>query len=71
MDGCLLKRKLHFNGLSLLNNDELEIIKSTLSGIILTKENVPDILEAYERVKGTDLPRKISFGNIKRQTGLS
>ncbi|RAP77245.1 hypothetical protein [Paenibacillus montanisoli] len=54
--------QISISGLSLLNTDEIEIIKNTLNGIILTKENVPDIREAYERLRGTDLPRNISFG---------
>ncbi|KQO17857.1 hypothetical protein [Paenibacillus sp. Leaf72] len=53
------------SGLSIYNEDELEIISNTLKGLILTIENVPDILDAYERLEGKDLPRKISFGNLK------
>lgn len=50
--------------MSIFNEDELEIIRKTLNGLILTKENVPDILEMYERLKGMDLPSKISFGRL-------
>ncbi|XEC96406.1 hypothetical protein AB6A23_07640 [Paenibacillus tarimensis] len=55
--------------LTTFNQDELVVISNVISGLILTKENVPDIIEVYERVKGSDLPNKISFGRmIKDQT---
>jgi len=52
--------------LSLYSKDEIEIISSTLNGLILTKENVPDMLETHERLKHLDLPQKISFGRLKK-----
>ncbi|WP_308635753.1 hypothetical protein [Paenibacillus silvisoli] len=57
--------EISISGLHLLNHDEVEIIKNILNGIILTKENVPNLREAYQNLKGTDLPKKISFGHIK------
>lgn len=51
--------------LSLLSEEHLEVIRKVLGGMILTKENVPDMREAYERLKGTDLPSRISFGRIE------
>jgi hypothetical protein len=40
---------------------DLEIIKSTISGLILTRECLPDILMEY-KTKDNVLPSKISFG---------
>ncbi|NOU90210.1 hypothetical protein GC102_31360 [Paenibacillus sp. LMG 31460] len=57
--------KISTSGLSICSEDEIKIINNTLSGIILTKENVPSILEAHKRLGGTDLPQKISFGYVK------
>lgn len=51
--------------LSSLNEGQLDLISKVLSGMILTKENVPNMSEAYVRLKGTDLPRKVSFGHIE------
>jgi len=48
------------------NQDELVVISNVLTGLILTKENVPDILESYERLKGTDLPNKITFSKFAK-----
>lgn len=53
------------SGLSMYSKDEIKIISNTLNGLILTKENIPDILDSYVRLKGTDLPQKISFGHLK------
>lgn len=50
--------------LSTFNQDELAIIRNAINGLILTKENVPDIIESYERLKDTDLPQKVSFGRM-------
>ncbi|MDF2653334.1 MAG: hypothetical protein K0Q73_9139 [Paenibacillus sp.] len=50
--------------LTTFNQDELVVIRNTINGLILTKENVPDIKAAYERLKSTELPRKISFGRL-------
>lgn len=50
--------------LSTFNQDELAVIRKVINGLILTKENVPDILESYERLKDTDLPQKVSFGRM-------
>ncbi|PWW00896.1 hypothetical protein DFQ01_11141 [Paenibacillus cellulosilyticus] len=44
------------------NRDELVVINKIVAGVILTKEYVPDIKGAYERLAGTDLPSTISFG---------
>ncbi|MBP1989616.1 hypothetical protein [Paenibacillus eucommiae] len=52
------------SGLSLYSEDEIKTIKNTLNGIILTKENVPNIHEAHKRLGGKDLPQKISFGYV-------
>jgi len=46
---------------------ELELIERTLSGLLLTKENVPDIREAYERLKGANQPSRVSFGRIRAE----
>jgi hypothetical protein len=56
------------SGLSMYSNDVIKIINNTLNGLIHTKENVPDMLEAYERLKGMDLPQKISFGHQKEDS---
>lgn len=53
------------SALSKYSKDDIKIISDTLNGIILTKEYVPNIHEAYERLKDTDLPREISFGYIE------
>jgi len=50
--------------LTTFNQDELLVISKVINGLILTKEYVPDIIEAYEQVKGTDLPNKTSFGRM-------
>lgn len=57
--------QISISSLSMYSKDEIEMIKNTINGLILTKENIPNICEAYERLKGTDLPQKISFGHIK------
>ncbi|RIX60370.1 hypothetical protein D3P08_02045 [Paenibacillus nanensis] len=51
--------------LSSMSQEQLEIIKDTLNGFILTKENAPIMAEAYERYKNMDLPRKVSFGRLE------
>lgn len=51
--------------LSSLREEQLDLISKVLSGMILTKENVPDIREAYEMFRGKNLPRKVSFGNFE------
>jgi len=40
------------NGLRFMNAEELETIRGTVSGWILTRENVPDIISAYKTFKG-------------------
>jgi len=50
--------------LTTFNQDELLVISKVLSGLILTKKYVPDIVEAYEQVDGTDLPNQIHFGRL-------
>ncbi|MGM0885213.1 MAG: hypothetical protein ACQEXQ_29740 [Bacillota bacterium] len=52
--------------LSLMDEKDLLIIKSTIDGMILTTENVPDIIKEYERLKDTDLPSRVSFGHIHK-----
>ncbi|OAB35652.1 hypothetical protein PMSD_12950 [Paenibacillus macquariensis subsp. defensor] len=52
--------------LTTFNQDELVVTSNVISGLILTKENVPDFIEAYEQLKGTDLPNKISFGRMTK-----
>ncbi|CAI6052002.1 hypothetical protein [Cohnella sp. JJ-181] len=59
------------DGLNKFGATQLEIIKNALGGLILTKENVPDIREAYERLKGTDLPRSVSFGRLKDKNSFT
>ncbi|SDX04544.1 hypothetical protein [Paenibacillus sp. CF384] len=51
--------------LSTCNEDELIIIRNVINGVILTKNHVPNIVEAYERLKDTDVPRKISLGRTE------
>ncbi|MGG1658420.1 hypothetical protein [Brevibacillus sp. NRS-1366] len=46
-------------GLSLCNQDDVETIRNTLSGLILTKKYVPDMLGSREWLKGENLPQKI------------
>lgn len=53
------------SGLSICSEDEKKKIKNTLNGMILTKENFPNILEAHKRLGGKDLTQKISFGYVK------
>ncbi|NQX69098.1 hypothetical protein HQN90_23485 [Paenibacillus alba] len=48
--------------LSKMDQKDLENIKSTIGGMILTREYAPDILKAYASLKDKDLPSKISFG---------
>jgi len=43
---------------------DLEIIKSTIGGLILTRDHVPDVRISYERNKDKDLPSEISFGHL-------
>ncbi|AWP27511.1 hypothetical protein [Paenibacillus sp. Cedars] len=50
--------------LSTFNEEELVVTKNTINGLILTRENVPNLLEAYERLKNKDLPQKVSFGHL-------
>lgn len=50
--------------LSLMDEKDLLIIKSTIDGMILTIENVPDISKEYDRLKDTDLPSRVSFGHL-------
>lgn len=51
--------------LSLLSEEHLDVIGKVLGGMIFTKDNVPNMREAYERLKGTDLPSRVSFGRIE------
>lgn len=51
--------------LSSLSEEQLDLISKILSGIALTKEKIPNMSEAYVRLKGTDLPRIVSFGHIE------
>ncbi len=53
--------------LSSLGEDRLDFISKVLGGMILTKENVPDIREAYEMFKGKDLPSRVSFGRMEEK----
>ncbi|SFB22026.1 Acetyltransferase (GNAT) family protein [Cohnella sp. OV330] len=48
--------------LSKRDKNEVEIVMNVISGWILTKKHRPDIVEAYERLKDTNLPRSVSFG---------
>ncbi|OUS76989.1 hypothetical protein B1748_10475 [Paenibacillus sp. MY03] len=50
--------------LTTFSHDELVITSNVISGLILTKENVPDMIEAHEQFKGTALPNTITFGRI-------
>lgn len=61
-----LRKTIQFNAseLSSLSHEQLEMIKDTLNGFILTKEYAPNMAEAYERYKNMDLPQRISFGRI-------
>ncbi|MCM3625768.1 hypothetical protein M3194_00140 [Paenibacillus glycanilyticus] len=52
--------------LQTFTQDELVVTSNVISGLILTKENVPDIIEVYEQSKSTDLPNKISFGRMTK-----
>jgi len=54
--------QISMSALSMYSKEEMGIITNTLKGIIITKQNAPNMREAYERMKGTDVPRKISFG---------
>ncbi|RNB90241.1 hypothetical protein EDM56_06880 [Brevibacillus fluminis] len=47
-----------------LEYQDLETIKSMIGGIILTREYVPDIQNAYEGLKDNDWPSTISFGYL-------
>lgn len=53
------------SGLSALDSEELKIVNDTISGMILTKEYVPDILGQYKQMANMDLPQKIAFGRLK------
>ncbi|MDQ0897746.1 hypothetical protein [Paenibacillus sp. V4I7] len=54
--------KFSMDELSKMDQEELETIKSIIVGIIITKENAPDILMVHVRLKDNNLPSKISFG---------
>ncbi|MFD0587200.1 hypothetical protein ACFQZE_04205 [Paenibacillus sp. GCM10027627] len=61
------KRRIHHLIIELptFNQDEVIVISNVLKGLLLTKEYVPDIEKAYEQLNGTDLPNKISFGQVR------
>ena len=69
-DMLLRKFRQHFgrevsissDGLRDMNADEVESIRAAIVGLVLTKEQVPDILGMYEKVRGTQLPARASFG---------
>lgn len=44
--------------LTTFNSDELVVISNVISGVILTKEYVPDIREVYARTEGLIYPTK-------------
>lgn len=54
--------RLSADELLIMNAVQLETIEATMNGMILTKENVPDIRSVYETLNGTQLPNKVSFG---------
>ncbi|MDF2835839.1 MAG: hypothetical protein K0Q63_1479 [Paenibacillus sp.] len=58
---------VHFSveELSSLSEEQLDLINKVLNGMILTKEKVPDMREAYEMLTGTDRPSRMSFGRIE------
>ena len=45
------------------NQVELIVIRDVVNGLILTKEEYPDILQSYARLKDTDLPNTIQSLN--------
>lgn len=45
-----------------LSKDQLTTISQVLSGMILTKEYVPDVREMHEMLKDKNLPSEIPFG---------
>lgn len=57
--------QISMSALSTYNKEEIEIITNVLNGIIITKQNAPNMRDAYERLKGTEVPRKISFGYVE------
>lgn len=50
--------------LSKRDKDEVEIVVNVISGWMLTKKYQPDIVEAYERLKDTNLPQSVAFGRL-------
>ena len=63
---CGFERRIQnlLSELTTFNQDELVVASNVISGLILTKENVPNNIEAYVQVK--DLPNKISFGRMTK-----
>ncbi|MFD0674574.1 hypothetical protein [Cohnella sp. GCM10027633] len=48
------------------SEDDLRIIGDVLQGIILTKENVPNLSEIYQGLDVENLPNQISFGRKEK-----
>ncbi|MFC4098063.1 hypothetical protein [Paenibacillus xanthanilyticus] len=48
--------------LAKLEAPDLAVIRSMIQGWLMTKQYVPNVKDAYEALKGTELPRKVSFG---------
>lgn len=57
--------RISANDMSSYGEDDLRIIGEVLQGIILTKENVPNLSEIYQELDVENLPSQISFGRVE------
>lgn len=50
--------------LSVMKLEMLITLGNILRGLLLTKEHVPDIKDAYDTSQSKNLPRKVQFGRL-------